>query len=407
MSFSTTGMIFNYKAFTDKGEQTSGVIEAINVDVAINQLQKRNLIISEIHGEEKDILQTNIFSFMAHVSNKDIVILSRQIATLFQAQVSALRVFRLLSAQADNPILQKYLTTIAEDLQGGTSISQALAKYPDAFSTFYVNMVRSGEESGKLDEIFNYLADYLDRTYEVTSKARNALVYPAFVIATFIGVMVLMLTFIIPKIALMITDSGQEVPFYTKIVLWISDLFVNYSIFLGIGVVIAGFLAWRYYRTEEGAMFFDDLKLQVPYVGTLYNKLYLSRIADNMNTMIMSGIPILKALEITASVVDNRIYKAVLDDALVKVKEGVSLSNAFSQHKEISNLMTQMIKVGEETGELGNILKSLAKFYQREVITAVDTLVGLIEPVMIVALGLGVGVLLAAVLMPIYNIASF
>ncbi len=407
MSFSTTGMIFNYKAFTDKGEQTSGVIEAINVDVAINLLQKRNLIISEIHGEEKDILQTNIFSFMAHVSNKDIVILSRQIATLFQAQVSALRVFRLLSVQADNPILQKYLTTIAEDLQGGTSISQALAKYPDAFSTFYVNMVRSGEESGKLDEIFNYLADYLDRTYEVTSKARNALVYPAFVIATFIGVMVLMLTFIIPKIALMITDSGQEVPFYTKIVLWISDIFVNYSIFLGIGAVIAGFLAWRYYKTDEGAMFFDDLKLQVPYIGNLYNKLYLSRIADNMNTMIMSGIPILKALEITASVVDNRIYKAVLDDALIKVKEGVSLSNAFSQHKEISNLMTQMIKVGEETGELGNILKSLAKFYQREVITAVDTLVGLIEPVMIVALGLGVGILLAAVLMPIYNIASF
>lgn len=400
-------MIFNYKAFTDKGEQTSGVIEAINVDVAINQLQKRNLIISEIHGEEKDVLQTNIFSFFTHVSNKDIVILSRQISTLFQAQVSALRVFRLLSTQSDNPILQKYLTTIAEDLQGGTSISQALSKYPDIFSAFYVNMVRAGEESGKLDEIFSYLADYLDRTYEVTSKAKNALVYPAFVIATFIGVMVLMLTFIIPKIALMIADSGQEVPFYTKIVLGISNIFVNYSIFLGIGVVILGFLGWRYYKTEEGALFFDDFRLKIPYIGNLYNKLYLSRIADNMNTMIMSGIPILKALEITASVVDNRVYKAVLDDALIKVKEGVSLSNAFSQHEEISNLMTQMIKVGEETGELGNILKSLAKFYQREVITAVDTLVGLIEPVMIVALGLGVGILLAAVLMPIYNIASF
>jgi len=146
--------------------------------------------------------------------------------------------------------------------------------------------------------------------------------------------------------------------------------------------------------------------LNLPYLGSLYRKLYLSRIADNLNTMIMSGIPILKALEITSSVVDNRTYKAVLDDVLTKVKEGVSLSNAFDQHKDIPNIMTQMVKVGEETGELGNILKSLARFYQREVTSAVDTLVGLIEPVMIVALGLGVGILLASVLMPIYNIAS-
>ncbi|MCX6702240.1 MAG: type II secretion system F family protein [Candidatus Zambryskibacteria bacterium] len=327
-------------------------------------------------------------------------------ATLFQAQVSALRVFRLLGSQVDNPTLQKYLSAIADDLQGGSSISAAIAKYPDVFSPFYINMVRSGEESGKLDEIFNYLADYLDRTYEVTSKAKNALIYPAFVIFTFIGVMILMLTVIIPKIALMITDSGQAVPFYTKIVLIISSVFVNYSIFLGLGIIIVGFGLWKYYHTEEGMIFFDNMRLDLPYLGDLYRKLYLSRIADNLNTMILSGIPILKALEITSSVVDNRIYKAVLDDTLIKVKEGVSLSNALGQYKEIPNLMTQMVKVGEETGELGNILKSLAKFYQREVTTAVDTLVSLIEPVMIVALGVGVGILLAAVLMPIYNIAS-
>lgn len=399
-------MIFNYKALTDKGEKTEGVVEAFNVDIAINQLQKRGLVISEIHDTEENKFKVPLLSLFNHVSNKSIVILSRQMATLFQAQVSALRVFRLLGSQVDNPTLQKYLSAIADDLQGGSSISAAIAKYPDVFSPFYINMVRSGEESGKLDEIFNYLADYLDRTYEVTSKAKNALIYPAFVIFTFIGVMILMLTVIIPKIALMITDSGQAVPFYTKIVLIISSVFVNYSIFLGLGIIIVGFGLWKYYHTEEGMIFFDNMRLDLPYLGDLYRKLYLSRIADNLNTMILSGIPILKALEITSSVVDNRIYKAVLDDTLIKVKEGVSLSNALGQYKEIPNLMTQMVKVGEETGELGNILKSLAKFYQREVTTAVDTLVSLIEPVMIVALGVGVGILLAAVLMPIYNIAS-
>ncbi|KKR65096.1 MAG: Tfp pilus biogenesis protein PilC [Parcubacteria group bacterium GW2011_GWB1_40_5] len=334
-------------------------------------------------------------SFLNHVSNKDIVILSRQMSTLFQAQISALRVFRLLGSQTENPALKKCLTSIADDLQGGSAISVALSKYPDIFSTFYVNMIRSGEESGKLDEVFSYLADYLDRTYEVTTKAKNALIYPAFVISTFIGVMVLMLTVIIPKIAL-----------YTKIVLMISSIFVNYSIFLALGIVILVFVLWRFYHTKEGAIFFDDMRLNLPYLGNLYRKLYLSRIADNLNTMIMSGIPILKALEVTSSVVDNRIYKAILDDTLNKVREGVSLSNAFGQYKEIPNIMTQMVQVGEETGELGSILKSLAKFYQREVNTAVDTLVSLIEPIMIVGLGLGVGVLLASVLMPIYNIAS-
>lgn len=400
-------MIFKYKAVTNTGEQKVGTIEAFNVDIAINQLQKSGLIISQITGEkEEKKLTVSLLSFFNGISNKDVVILSRQISTLFQAQVSALRVFRLLGEQTENPTLKKYLQSISEDIQGGSSISRAIEKYPKAFSAFYVNMVRSGEESGKLDEIFNYLADYMDRTYEVTSKARNALIYPAFIIVTFIGVMVLMLTIIIPKIALMIIDSGQPVPFYTKVVLWVSSIFVDHILLMAIVTIIGGYVIWKYVSTEAGAMALDKLKIDIPYIGSLYKKLYLSRISDNLNTMIVSGIPILKALEITSTVVDNKVYEGILTNALKRVKEGTPLSEAFGEHKEIPSLLSQMIKVGEETGELGNILKSLSKFYQREVTSAVDTLVGLIEPVMIVGLGLGVGFLLAAVLMPIYNIAS-
>ena len=175
-------MIFHYKAVTNTGEQKSGTIEAFNVDIAINQLQKAGLIITQIKSDEDKTTKIPLFSFFNRVSNKDVVILSRQIATLFQAQVSALRIFRLLSDQVENPLLKKYLIGIADDIQGGSSISKALEKYPSTFSNFYVNMVKSGEESGKLDEIFNYLADYMDRTYEVTSKARNALIYPTFII---------------------------------------------------------------------------------------------------------------------------------------------------------------------------------------------------------------------------------
>jgi type IV pilus assembly protein PilC len=399
-------MLFKYKAITQSGQQTQGEIEAFSVDAAISSLQKRGLVISKIDSAEAKKFDGKFMELFNRVSNKEVVILSRQMATLFQAQISALRIFRLLSAQVDNPTLAKYLSAIADDIQGGSSISLALSKYPKTFSNFYVNMVRSGEESGKLDEVFAYLADYLDRTYEVVSKAKSALIYPAFVIFTFVAVMILMLTVIIPKIALMITDSGQPVPFYTQIVLGLSSFVIHYGLWLAIALVIGAFFVWRYSRTEEGANYIDNIRLNIPYVGDLYRKLYLSRIADNLNTMILSGIPMLKALEITSSVVDSKIYKNIIDTSLIRVKEGTSLSDAFGQFKDMPNMMTQMVKVGEETGELGSILKSLSKFYQREVTTAVDTLVGLIEPVMIVGLGVGVGVLLAAVLMPIYNIAA-
>lgn len=399
-------MLFKYKAILNTGEKIEGNIESGSLETAINSLQKKGLIISELNPVEESTSFSINLPFMKKVSNKDVVVLSRQMATLFQAQVSALRIFRLMGEELENKFLQKALFDISDDIQGGSSISSSLAKFPDIFSDFYVNMVKAGEESGKLDETFSYLADYLDRSYEVSSKAKNALIYPIFVVATFIGVMVLMLTVIIPKIALMITESGQPVPFYTQIVLAFSNFFVNYGLYLAVGIVVAIFAGWKYSQTEEGSVFIDDIKMKIPYVGDLYKKLYLSRIADNLNTMIISGIPILRALEITSSVVGNKMYSAILDKSLTDVKSGISLSTTFGTHPEIPGILVQMMKVGEETGELGPILKTLAKFYQREVTTAVDTLVGLIEPIMIVALGLGVGILLASVLMPIYNIAG-
>ncbi len=400
-------MLFNYKAIDDKGSESQGSIDAINVDVAITSLQRRGLIISSIKSnEDQGTFLSKKLTIFSGVSNKEIVILSRQMATLFEAQVSALRVFRLLASESENAVLQGKLSEVADEIQGGSTISKALAKHPKVFSSFYVNMVRSGEESGKLDQIFVYLADYLDRNYAVTSKAKNALIYPAFVIFTFVAVMVLMLTLVIPKISAILLDSGQQIPIYTRVVIGISDFFINYGIFLLIFVIFLGVFLFRYGKTPAGAVSFAHLKLSVPYVGSLYKKLYLSRIADNMNTMLISGIPMIKVIELTSDVVDNEIYKNVLADVLAAVKEGSALSLAFSTHPEIPSIVTQMAKIGEETGQLGHILETLAKFYQREVINAVDTLVDLIEPVMIVLLGLGVGFLLASVLIPIYNLSS-
>ncbi|MFZ3020433.1 MAG: type II secretion system F family protein [Minisyncoccia bacterium] len=399
-------MLYRYQTLSLDGKKEEGNIDASSLDIAISSLHKRGLTVAEIHPIESRN-KLGVFSrFTQRVTNKDVVILSRQLATLFQAQVSALRVFKLLASEVENPILRDALAEITDDLQGGSPISKALGKHPKIFSDFYVNMVKAGEETGKLDDTFLYLADHLDRTYEVTSKARNAFIYPSFVVIVFIGVMVLMFTLIIPKISTIIKDSGQEIPIYTKIVFAASDFFVNYGVFLAAALVIGIFLLIRFLRTKEGQVEMDRAKITYPYIGDLYRKLYLSVIADNMHTMVVSGIPMLKAIEITSNVVGNAVYKEVLSNAATDVKGGAPLSVALARYHEIPGILVQMIKVGEETGELGSILDTMAKFYQREVNNAVDVIVSLIEPVMIVGLGLGVGILLASVLLPIYNIAS-
>ncbi len=219
--------------------------------------------------------------------------------------------------------------------------------------------------------------------------------------------MIAMFTMVIPKISGIITESGAEIPVYTQVILGISNFLVEYGIFILIGLVIGGFFLVKFVRTPSGKVAFDRFKLGIPYISSLYRKLYLSRLADNMNTMLISGIPIVRALELTSNVINNRVYENIMHSAVESVKGGKTLSEALSNNPDqIPGIMVQMTKVGEETGEVGNILKTLAKFYTREVATAVESLVSLIEPAMIVLLGGGVAVLLASVLVPIYNIAS-
>ena len=401
-------MLYHYTALNNNGNKEEGDIDGTSLDNAILLLQKKNITIVEIQEkeEEGDDIFGNIKLFKKSIKPKDVVIFSRQVATLFEAGVSALKAFRLLAQENENETLQEQLVGVADDIESGVSLSEALTKRPELFSTFYVNMVKAGEESGKLNEVFLFLADYLDRDYEMSQKIKKALTYPSFVIGTFFIIMIGMLTFVVPKMAALFTEEGAKLPTVTRIVLAISNLFVHYAPITFPVLAVGGWVFYKWSKTEEGAYEIDEVMTKLPVMKTLMQRIFLQRLADNMNTMLTNGVPIVKSIDITAAIIENRIYKEILKRVSTKVQTGTSFSKALYEEKLVPNILVQMVHIGEETGELGYILKNLATFYRRELDTAIDSVIGLIEPAMIVSLGLGVGVLVAAVLLPMYSLSS-
>ncbi len=405
-------MLFKYKAIKGDGTRVDGKIEAINEDDAIGLLQDKQLIIISVEEfKEKNTIGSPVTGFHIpflerKIKEKDIVVFSRQIATLFQSGVSALRSFRLVATETENPKLKEVLNAIGDDVQSGVSISSAMGKYNTIFGTFYSNMVRAGEETGKLDESFNYLADYMDRNFDLTQKVKKASIYPTFVICTFVVVMIVMTVFVIPQLAGMLIEEGQQLPLITRIVLGIGNIGRKYGIF--ILIAIAGLV---YYlniisKTESGRQYIDYFKLKIPVFSMLYKKIFLSRLTDNLDTMLSSGVQIVRSLEITSEVVDNVVFKDLLMRVATKVKGGKALSQAFYEEEDLPNILVQMTKIGEETGKLGYILRSLSSYYKREVSTAIDTTLSLIEPALIIMLAGGVGFLLASILIPMFSVIT-
>ncbi len=403
-------MLYKYSATTPDGQRSSGTIEAANIELAVNSLQTKNLIIMSIDPADKSpflsLKLSTIVSFFERIKNRDIVIFSRQLATFFEAKVSTMASFKMLITETDNPVLRRVVASVLDDVQGGVSLSQAMSKHPDAFSRFYVSMVKSAEESGKLDETFTYLADYMERSYELSSKAKNALIYPAFIISALIVVLILMMVYVIPNLKTILTESGQTLPFYTQILIGLSNFFINFGVYLLILLAIGAYFLWRYKRTENGKVAVSRFILSVPLFGPIFKKFYISRITDNLETSLSSGISMVRALEIASDVAGDSVYGKILVDSVNDVKAGESLSVSLGRYKEVPSIVSQMIKIGEETGKLNFILKTLSRFYRKEVNNAVDTLVSLIEPVMIIVLGGFVGIFILAILGPIYSLTS-
>ena len=399
-------MKFKYKIFGQDTKIREGIIDDVSRDNVITKLQSEGNIIIEVKEAPVDEYSNYIEKYKNKITTKDLVIATRQLATLIGGGVQVVRAFRLLSTETESIGLRKRFEIITEDIKSGMPVYKSLSRHSDVFDQFFVSMVHSGEESGKLKESLMFLADYIERNYELTQKTKKALTYPIFVIATFFVVMIIMTVFVLPKLADMITGQGQELPGMTKAIMAFSNFVIDYW-----WVIIPFTFGIFYYlnnysKTPDGRAYFDTLKLRIPVLSSLYRKLYLSRFADNINTLISSGVPIVQALQITSEVVDNYVFKKMFERVSEKVKNGKLLSLSLSEESMIPNIMVQMTKIGEETGELGYMLSNVAKFYKRELDQTIESTIALIEPLMIVVLGVSVGVLMASILMPIYNIAT-
>lgn len=398
-------MTYKYQSRNQDGQLINGIIEASSEEAAVELLQKQRLIIINITPDTTPIYKRNI-NFFQRVSNYDLVVFSRQLSFLFGAKIPLVQALQTLSDQTINPKFKKIINEITRNVDAGMSLSKSMAMHKDIFSGFYISLIKSGEIAGKLEEVLNYLADFQEREYILLHKIKSSLSYPIFVVFTFSIVIILMFVYVVPQLTGVFKETGVELPLTTKAIIFISDTLRNYYIIFIVFIfaLIGGLMYFK--KTEYGKNFIDRLKLKIPYFNTLFQKLYLSRFADTFSTMIVGGLPIAQALEITSEVINNTVFRDILLEAESQVKKGSMISVTLKKYQEIPPLFVQMISIGEVTGKLDLTLKNLAGFYQKEIDSTVDNIVSLIEPVLIVVLGIFVAIFVISLLLPIYNVAQ-
>lgn len=398
---------FDYIANNKEGQKVQGVVEAGSVDKALDILKEQGFLVLTVKERAgKKGLSLEI-AFLSRIKTKEVVIFSRQLAVMVSASLPIVQALHILTKQVENVKLKIIVSEIADAVDGGARLSTALAKYPKVFSNFYVSMVRSGETAGKVDEVLNYLADQQEKDYDLMSKTRGAMIYPAFILFGIVAAGVVMMVFVVPKLTQLLTESGAKLPITTRLLIGTSGFMTNFwwvILILLIGAVVG----LRYYRkSEAGQKQTDYLLLKAPIFGPLIlQKIFLVRVTRSLSTLLTGGVSLTEALKITGDVVGNAVYRDIIVRTVKEVEDGNSIASVFLTSSVVPNMVSQMLSVGEQTGRIDAVLTKLSEFYTREVDNAVANLVTLIEPLILMLMGVAVGVMVAAILLPMYNLAT-
>lgn len=401
---------FTYLAKTKDGVTKQGIVTASSEDSALSALQGKDLIVISLQDVNKQSSFGKDLEIFNRVSSRELVVFTRILSVFLEVQIPLVDAVSVLRDQnKGNKYFTEILDQLVLDLQDGNLLSDAMEKHPKVFDKLFVSIIRSGEASGGLQEALLYMADYLEEKYDLNNKIKGALSYPVFVMLIFVVLGLGIAYFVLPQLVEVLesaSEGEQSLPLTTQMIVAGSNFLQEYVWVVLIGLVgIVGGIVYAL-KTEAGSKFADKWKLKIPVFGQLFTKLYIARFATNLRNLLRAGVPLISSLEISSKVVGNYIFEGIIQEAIVNVKAGGQLSDTLMKHNEFPYIASQIISVGEKTGKTILVLETLTRFYKQEVDTLVDNLTVLIEPVMIVILGVGVAIFVISVLMPIYNIAG-
>ncbi len=396
-------MRYTYKARTKDGKVETGTIEAYSKEAAAVLLQKYNVFVTSLQTREEKpaILKLR---FERPISKKDITIFFRQLSVMLQSRVPVVQSLQSLAAQTARNNFKEVITKISNLVEEGVPLSEALASYPHIFDGFYVNLVKSGEASGNISGSLDYISGHLERESDIVAQLRQAMVYPLFVVIVLGIVITIIMVAVMPRVVDLIKESGAKPPLFTQMMLSGYGFLQQWwwAMLLVILLTVASLVF--YFRTKEGKARYNKISLKMPFLGSILKKVFLARFCGNIATLISAGISINRALQITGDTVNNVVYKDIINDIEKQVSEGEKISSVMQKnHDYFPPFVIQMIKVGEETGKLDKTLVEVVTFYQKEIKRSVDLFTSLIEPVMIIFLGIIVAMLAISVLTPLYG----
>ena len=400
-------MKFKYQAKTKEGEMQVGMVEAGSRDGALSILTSHDLFVLSVESAEERGIFDRINLFLNRVKRKDMVVFARQLATLLEARLPLTNALKILHEQTQNKTLQDALYQVAEDIDSGLSFSQAMERAEGVFPDFYVEMVRAAEVTGNLNEVAGFLADYTEKEGDLASKASSALIYPGIVLGLFFVVAFILLTFVFPSIGTVFTQNDVSLPWYTAALLTIGNFMQKWWVIVVVAVIVLGFVVIDYFQTDEGKALLDDAKIRLPIVKKVYLPVIMARFGNAAALLVHGGIPIAQSLEIISHMVGNVLYKDVIHDVAEDVRQGKLLSESIAKSPEFfPALVSQMVAVGETTGKTEDMFRRLAGIYTREADQVTANLVDLIQPVLMIGMGLMVGLLFASILIPIYSMTA-
>jgi len=396
---------YRYKAKDKYNENSEGMIQAASQEVAADMLADQGLTIVSLIEEKRSFLDKSL-KILNRVKVKDLVVFSRQLSVIVSATIPLVQGLRILVNQTESPVLKTIISEVADDVEGGAKLSAALNRHPEVFDDFFINIIKSGETSGKLDEVLNYLADQKEKDYDLLAKIRGAMIYPVFIVIGLVIVGALMMIFVIPELTSVLTETGAELPVTTKLLIATSNFISSFwwliaSIVLGLFIILKAII-----KTKQGRHYWDTLKLKAPIFGLLFKKIIIVRFSRSLFTLTTGGVSLTKSLEIVSDVVGNDVYKQIIIQTAAEVEDGNPIATVMLQSKEVPMMVSQMLNLGEKTGRLDEILDKIGNFYSREVSNMVNNLVTLLEPLVMMLMGIAVGVLVAAIILPMYNLAS-